>query len=317
MRACTQNRHTANRATEAIYDKHFEREDMQHLEFIDKDHFEDRYHRKWATGRLSEYIDFCWETDFAELLKTNPHGFSDVLFPNIGYTCIINIGTPFTMQLQSKAYDVKSDGFFPRHHFLTCHHSEGNQLFGIKFRVCPVLFEKKVDFSEYKDHVFPLAYLIEKSVVEKVRSAADFNERVKIIFNYYDLLVEKHAASFRYIQIVTSLLSRLAEINSYNESVASLASSYQISKRSLQRYFEASTSYSTKPALQTIRIRTAVKALTDNPASFNFNDYGYYDYSHFCKHLKQFVGKKYFKVFQARMGFDGRLPMRRSLIVDR
>jgi AraC-like DNA-binding protein len=269
---------------------------MQHLEFIDQDHFENRYHRKWATGKLSDYIDFCWETDFGELSENYPDGFSDVLFPNIGYTCIINIGTPFIMQLEKKSYEVRSDGFFPRHHYLTCHHTKGNQLFGIKFKVCPVLFEKKVDFSEYKDHVFPLAYLIEKTIVDKVRKAADFRERVKIIFNYYYSLIEKHDAGFRYISIVTLLLKQSTEKQSFNPSVDALAASCDISTRSLQRYFEATTSFSTKPALQTIRIRTAVKALTDDPPGFDYRNFGYYDYSHFCKHLKQFTGK-YFKDF--------------------
>ena len=273
---------------------------MQHLEFIDRAHFEDRYHRKWATGTLSDYIDFCWETDFRELLAENKQGFSDVLFPNVGYTCIINIGTPFTMQLEKKSYEVKSDGFFPRHHYLTCHHTKGNQLFGIKFKVCPVLFEKKVDFSEYKDHVFPLAYLIEKAIVQQVRKAADFRERVKIVFSYYQALVEKHQASFKYINIVTSLIKASEAAQCFNPSIEELAASCNISKRSLQRYFEATTSFSTKPALQTIRIRTAVKALTDDASSFNFRSYGYYDYSHFCKHLKQFTGPKYFRLFIVR-----------------
>jgi AraC-like DNA-binding protein len=270
---------------------------MQHLEFIHQDHFEDRYHRKWASGKLSDYIDFCWETDFEELLADHADGFSDVLFPNIGYTCIINIGTPFIMQLEKQSYEVKSDGFFPRHHYLTCHHSKGNQLFGIKFKVCPVLFEKKVDFSEYKDHVFPLAYLIEKTIVDKVKKAADFNERLKIIFNYYNSLIEKHESRFKYISIVTFLLKQSIEQQSFNTPVDALAASCNISKRSLQRYFEATTSFSTKPALQTIRIRAAVKALTDDPTAFDYRTFGYYDYSHFCKHLKQFTGATYFKDF--------------------
>ena len=53
--------------------------------------------------------------------------------------------------------------------------------------------------------------------------------------------------------------------------------------------------------LQAIRIRAAVKALTDDPASFSYTQFGYYDYSHFSKHLKQFVGHKYLKVFQSQL----------------
>src|SRR4051812_5279137 len=131
---------------------------MEHIEFIHRSHFEDEYQRKWAEGRLAGYVDFCWETDFHNLLANNPQGFSDVLFPNIGYTYLINLGTPLTMQLGKNFFPVKNDGFLPRHHFITCHHSVGNKLFGIKFKVCPILFEKNVDFSEYKEFIYPLAY---------------------------------------------------------------------------------------------------------------------------------------------------------------
>ncbi len=84
---------------------------MQHLEIIDRDHFQYEYYRKWAKNRLAEYIDFCWETDFDHLLRRHPSGFYDVLFPNIGYTYIINLGTPFIMQLQKTSFEVKNDGF--------------------------------------------------------------------------------------------------------------------------------------------------------------------------------------------------------------
>ena len=59
---------------------------VQHIEFFDIDHFENNYHRVKATGNLSLFIDFFWETKFDLLLKENPEGFSDALFPNIGYT---------------------------------------------------------------------------------------------------------------------------------------------------------------------------------------------------------------------------------------
>jgi hypothetical protein len=52
-------------------------------------------------------MDFCWETDFDDLFSKNPQSFSDVFFPNVGYTYIINLGTPFIMQLQKLLLKVK------------------------------------------------------------------------------------------------------------------------------------------------------------------------------------------------------------------
>ena len=87
---------------------------MQHIEFFHKDHFNFHYHRKKPKNSLAQFIDFFWETDFDPLWKMYPEGFSDALFPNIGYTYLINLGTPFVMQLEEEAFDIKGDGFLPR-----------------------------------------------------------------------------------------------------------------------------------------------------------------------------------------------------------
>ena len=76
-----------------------------------------------------------------------------------------------------------------------------------------------------------------------------------------------------------------------------LAQRYGISSRTLQRYFEAATSLSSKKALQIMRIRKAVETLVQSSGGFDHTTFGYYDYSHFYKHIKQFIGNKYFKLF--------------------
>src|SRR3954463_14439277 len=151
---------------------------MQHVEFFHKDHFEHNYRRVYPIGTLSKFIEFFWETDFDALWEKYPEGFSDALFPNVGYTYLINLGTPFVMQLEDESFEMKSDGFLPRHKNMICHHSVGNRIFGIKFNVSPVIFEKKVNFSEYKEYIFPLAYLIDRQVMDKIKKADSFEHRM-------------------------------------------------------------------------------------------------------------------------------------------
>ena len=71
--------------------------------------------------------------------------------------------------------------------------------------------------------------------------------------------------------------------------IEDLSSRYKISTRTLQRYFEATTSITSKQALQILRIRKAVEKLANSPGDFHYTQFGYYDYSHFHKHLKQFL----------------------------
>lgn len=274
---------------------------VQHVEFFHTDHFEYRYHRRRAKRSLAQFIDYFWETDFDGLWEQYPEGFSDALFPNIGYTYLINLGTPFVMQLEEKRYDIRSDGFLPRHRNMICHHSAGNKIFGIKFKVSPIVYEKPINFAEYRDYIFSLAYLIDRRVVEKVREADSFHKRVEIISYYYDRIIEQYAGSLKHVDIVTRVLEHSYQHNEFSVSIEELAARHGVSSRTLQRYFEAATSISSKQALQIMRIRKAVEQLTTAPASFRYSDYGYYDYSHFYKHLRSFVDKHTVDVLQPHL----------------
>ena len=261
---------------------------MQHVEFFHKDHFENRYRREKARPTISGFIDFFWETDFDTLWKDYPEGFSDALFPNIGYTYLINLGTPYVMQLDDRSYDIKSDSFLPRHRNMICYHSHGNRIFGIKFRVSPVIFEKKVNFFEYREFIYPLAYLMERQLIDRIKKAEDFASRVNLLTMYYEDLVAHHEGTLKQVEIVTEVLDSFDK-NGFRQPVEEIATNYSISTRTLQRYFEAATGVSCKQAQQIMRIRKAVERIATQPEAFHFSDFGYYDYSHFHKHLKGFI----------------------------
>src|SRR6185295_9442758 len=108
-----------------------------------------------------------------------------VLLPNIGYTYLINLGTPFIMQVENKKIEMKSDGFLPRHKAIECYHRAGNCLFGIKFKISPVIFKTRVNFAEYRGYVYPLSYLMEQAVIDQVKRAASFAQRVDILNSYF------------------------------------------------------------------------------------------------------------------------------------
>ena len=80
-----------------------------------------------------------------------------------------------------------------------------------------------------------------------------------------------------------------------------LAKEAGISSRTLQRYFEATTSINSKQALQIMRIRKAVQHMTTSPADFHYSTYGYYDQSHFHKHLKGFINQHTIDIIQPHL----------------
>lgn len=274
---------------------------MQHIEFFDIDHFENNYHRVKPAEELSLFIDFFWETKFDSLLQQYPGGFSDALFPNIGYTYLINLGTPFTMQVDEEKFEMKTDGFLPRHKAIECYHQPGNCLFGIKFKVSPVIFEKKINFSEYKDYIFPLAYLLDQAIANKIKLANDFDTRIVILKEYFMGIVKKYPVPLQSIKIVIEILEHCNSTNNFNIPIKFFAEKYRISTRTLQRYFEKHTSLGSKKALQILRIRKATHHLATSPADFHYSLYGYYDHSHFYKHLKSFLQKSTLQKLQPHL----------------
>jgi AraC-like DNA-binding protein len=274
---------------------------MQHIEFFNTDHFEHNYHRVPPPAALSHFIDFFWETKFDSLWKQHPKGFSDAQFPNIGYTYIINLGTPFVMQVNDKKFPMKTDGFLPRYNAIECFHKPGNHLFGIKFRISPVIFEKKINFSEYKGFIFPLSYLLDESIIEKIKRVKSFDERISILSKYFLSVLAKYDGSLQPVKIVSEILENSFQQNDFSVSLEKLAVKHKISVRTLQRYFESCTGIGSKQALQVMRIRKATAHLVNSPQDFHYSIYGYYDHSHFYKHLKQFLGKSTLKNLQPHL----------------
>ena len=262
---------------------------MRHIEFIHTDHFENNYYRHHVQGKLSLFIDFFWQTKFEKLWRQYPGGFSDALFPNVGYTYLVNLGTPFVMQVEDVKFNMKTDGFLPRPGYIECFHQPGNILFGIKFRVSPVIFEKKIDFADYTGSIFPLSYLAEAGLLDKVKKTSSFEKRVQLLMKHYLQQLDKYEGSLKPVNIVTSILDKAVKQKDYTSSIEELASDHHISARTLQRYFLSCTGVNSKKALQILRIRNAASHILLSPGKFHYSDYGYYDFSHFYKHLKQFL----------------------------
>lgn len=274
---------------------------MQHVEFFHTDHFHQNYQRQKADESISYFIDFFWETNFDALWDQYPKGFSDALFPNTGYTYLLNLGTPFVMQIGERKFDMKTDGFLPRHRAIECYHQPGNKLFGIKFKISPVIFEKKINFSEYREYIFPLSYLMDAAILSQVKKAGTFNDRVHLLTQYFEKIIQQYSGSLKPIQIVSEILAHCENNRDFVTPVEEFAKQYGISSRTLQRYFETATSISTKTAIQIMRIRKATEQLASDPDNFKSADYGYYDHSHFYKHLKSFLQKNTLKKLQPHL----------------
>ena len=112
---------------------------------------------------------------------------------------------------------------------------------------------------------------------------------MQLLIKHYEDQLNKYEGSLRPVSIVTSVLDNARKQNNYNVAIEGLAAQHHISARTLQRYFLICTGTNSKKALQVLRIRKAASDILSNPKKFHYSDYNYYDFSHFYKHLKQFL----------------------------
>lgn len=269
---------------------------MQHIEYIDGDYFAGYHYKKEPVKLLSPFIAYYWETDFEQLWNRFPEGFTDILFPDIGYTYLINLGTPFIIRFPGRSFEMKIDCLLPRVLPTACHHRKGNRIFGIKFRVAPLMFEKPVNFSEYINSMYSLSYLIDRAVLQQVKTARNFAARVSIVNQHYTGIIKQHTESYHYVNIVSRILEEMQENYRPSPRIEAMAGRHRVDLRTLQRYFAKAIGISPKKALQLIRVRNAVQLLSQDPGRFSWKEFGYYDYSHFYKDVRKFMDIKEFRL---------------------
>ena len=114
---------------------------------------------------------------------------------------------------------------------------------------------------------------------------------IALLSLYFKIIIQKYSGSLQPIKIVTEIIQHCNTSGDFTTPIQTFANQYKISTRTLQRYFEITTSLSSKKALQLLRIRKATEHLATSPGDFHFSLYGYYDQSHFYKHLKKFLKK--------------------------
>jgi AraC-like DNA-binding protein len=132
---------------------------------------------------------------------------------------------------------------------------------------------------------------MDQQLINNIKQSGTFEKRVQILTTHYEDIIEQYRGSLQPINIVTDILQKAVINNSFNTTIEDLAAHFSISTRTLQRYFETGTGVSSKQALQVLRIRKAVSHIISRPQTFHYGVYGYYDYSHFHKHLRQFLQK--------------------------
>ncbi|MBO9202195.1 MULTISPECIES: helix-turn-helix transcriptional regulator [Niastella] len=93
----------------------------------------------------------------------------------------------------------------------------------------------------------------------------------------------------QYVELFTHVFSNAQYCQP--ESIQSLCNRHHITYASLRRYFLEHTGVSPKYCQKVIRFKSALQAYRTFGYHFNYTDFGYTDYAHFCKDAKGLTGK--------------------------
>ncbi len=131
------------------------------------------------------------------------------------------------MQVADKKFEMRADGFLPRNNSIECYHRPGNQLFGIKFKISPIIFKTKVNFAEYREYIYPLSYLMEQAVIDEVKKAPSFNKRIDILNNYFLSIINLYHGSWEAIKIVSEILQHCDRQNDFTTNGGAICKAVQ------------------------------------------------------------------------------------------
>lgn len=118
-----------------------------------------------------------------------------------------------------------------------------------------------------------------------------FRHRIDLFETW--LLQQHHpfAAFYRqqYVDLFISVFSHVQY--SLPETIQALCDRHHITYASLRRYFLEQTGVTPKYCRKVIRFKSALQAYRTFGYHFNYPDFGYTDFSHFCKDAKGLTGK--------------------------
>ena len=254
-------------------------------EFFDQKYFARRYKFTLPSEKLADLVDCFWEMSPAAP-EYIPAEVNEKIFANISSSLIFNLGSPFYVYNGNNCNMLKESVFIGYRTLPAIYrHLRENNLFGIKFKPGAWSVFFNIGAEEMKNGSITFEELSHDSfVTEQMASSAGMDSKIAIAEDYLlKRLNEKN--NFKYNTVKKTL----------NVYIANLAASRKlnyISKelntipKTLYRYFNDIIGLSPKTCLNILRLREAIKHYAFERGSFNVYDYGYFDYSHFIKEIK-------------------------------
>jgi AraC-like DNA-binding protein len=251
------------------------------------------YHFETPCEELQPYVEFFSESaPDRYYLFTGGNSFRIEMYPSWTPTMYINLGPSYRMTVGTKTLEVKAgaDVLLLRDGYVCRHNQPDDHIFSVKF--FPGGLEAVVGLSQLSlaGKVIPLHKVLPAELLIQIKSAASFRERIVILERFF-LEAKRRYSGDHYLTFVTDTLASYSDgVMQFN--VDQVAEQRFVSSKTLNRYFHRVVGLSPKKYLSLVRARTALTSFLADRSSFDPEEYGYYDRSHFYRDMISFTGQR-------------------------
>ncbi|GAB4022642.1 AraC family transcriptional regulator [Spirosoma koreense] len=254
-----------------------------------------KLYRFYTPGNeLADYIEFFSESSAAETYRyVADNQFMIRMFPSWTPTGYINLGPPYRMTVGAEQFLISqhTDVLILRNTIVERHNLPTDHIFTIKFFPGGLEAVLGVNQAQFTDQVVHLNAVLPASLIQRVKEADHFDERVALLEHY--LLGQYHLRKKPdyYRSIVQDTIGTFSN-SGLELNTGQLADRLFLTAKTINRYFHRVVGTSPKQYLTMVRTRAALAGYVANKDRFSPYEYGYYDMSHFYKDIVRFTGQK-------------------------
>lgn len=245
-------------------------------------------------NELREFIEFISESSAEDTFRqvaNNP--FTVRMFPSWTPTCYINLGEPYQLTVGANVYQIQkqTDVLILRNTIVERHNLPTDHIVTVKFFPGGLEAILGINQVQFSDQVVPLETILPSMLIQRVKQAADFDERINLLESFFLSRLNGRNKPDHYRTIVSNTIGTFGK-NGMELHTGQLADRLFLTSKTINRYFHRVIGTPPKQYLSTMRTRAALSNYVAHKDHFSPYDYGYYDMSHFYKDVVKFTGKK-------------------------
>ncbi|MCW3464623.1 AraC family transcriptional regulator [Chitinophaga nivalis] len=265
---------------------------MQAIELIDQQHFSREYQFMAPSPDLAEHVLFYWLLDLRSPQRQDCT-FEEILLANMYSSLVLNLGAPFAIhdQTDTWVHTCHTSELIGYHAApVTYRHGFNNFLVGIKFKPASLNYLFQIKGADINRQTLNARDVLPR--IDRLESAIYESRNLEAIKTLLETFLREQAplpGAARHFRYVRQSLNSPALLESGYQ-LKKLAGLLYLSPRTLERYFADSLDISPKKCLSILRFRQALEHYARFGHKADWEELGYYDFSHFRKEWRRFTG---------------------------